>query len=302
MLRLYRLHPAYEVRDQNCLIADLVDRIVDMYPTIEVIDSVADRLHFTVDGYDCHIDECEMLVEFEDRIVGLTFLDGASKLLGLLQHRNNPNDLLAYAQPDNFCDQYNFKTVKCNYLLRWPTIDLHIYYNIRKNLDSFVDKLYFRGNYDTLPRKSIHTLLEPIHKGIFEGAWGLNPEPYFEEVAHHKIGLSIPGAGEMCYRDVEYMAIGIPMLRLEYESNFNPPLIPNHHYISIDRPEGLSYKQEREGSPELAKMYIERFMEVKDDIEFLQFVSNNAREYYDTYLDKKVRIPHTLNLMEIPHG
>ena len=66
-----------------------------------------------------------------------------------------------------------------------------------------------------------------------------SPNTYFEDLIKYKIGLSIAGRGELCYRDIEYMALGIPMIRFNYLSELNPNLIPNYHYISINRPDDL---------------------------------------------------------------
>ena len=77
------------------------------------------------------------------------------------------------------------------------------------------------------------------------------------------------------------MALGIPFLRFEYISELNPNLIPNFHYISVERPDDL--KIDRIGNEEHARMLEKRFLEVKDDTDFLNFISNNARNYYETY-------------------
>jgi hypothetical protein len=93
------------------------------------------------------------------------------------------------------------------------------------------------------------------------------------------------------------MGLGIPMLRFNYISELNPKLIPNFHYIAIDRPDDLLI--DRLGNETHAKLLEERFLEVKDDKEFLDFISKNAREYYNNYLSKYNRVKHTLNLLNI---
>jgi hypothetical protein len=93
------------------------------------------------------------------------------------------------------------------------------------------------------------------------------------------------------------MAIGVPFIRFEYTTNLNPKLIPNYHYISIDRPSDLVI--DRLGNETHAAMIEKRFLEVKDDKEFLSFISKNAKEYYDTYLSRYNNVKHTLNLLEL---
>ena len=41
--------------------------------------------------------------------------------------------------------------------------------------------------------------------------------------------------GELCYRDIEMMAIGVPYIRIEYKSEIHEAFIPNYHYITIPR-------------------------------------------------------------------
>jgi len=47
-----------------------------------------------------------------------------------------------------------------------------------------------------------------------------------------------------------------------------------------------------------AEKYISRFLEVKDDDDFLNFISKNARNYYEKYLHPLTRFNHILNLIE----
>lgn len=63
----------------------------------------------------------------------------------------------------------------------------------------------------------------------------MNIDQYLEMAIKYKVGLGISSLAELCYRDIEYMAVGIPMIRLEYVTKTNPPLIPNFHYIAVDR-------------------------------------------------------------------
>jgi hypothetical protein len=46
-------------------------------------------------------------------------------------------------------------------------------------------------------------------------------------------------------------------------------------------------------------MITKRFLEVKDDKEFLNFISRNAREYYEKYLSPESSIDYTLKLLDL---
>jgi hypothetical protein len=99
------------------------------------------------------------------------------------------------------------------------------------------------------------------------------------------------------------MAIGVPLLRFDFVTTLNPALIPNYHYISVplqmDLPKQNDVLKDRLGEYRHAKMLENKFKEVINDKDFLNFISKNARKYYENYLDKKSRIQHTLNLLNI---
>ncbi len=171
--------------------------------------------------------------------------------------------------------------------------DLEIHFEKRKTLNTFIDKMYFRGT--SINDRPIVTHIDQTYLNGYNPIGG--PQTYFNDLINYKIGLSVGGRGELCYRDIEYLALGVPFIRFEYRSSLNPNLIPNFHYISVNRPEDLT--MDRLGGKEHAELIEQRFLEVKDDTEFLEFISKNGREYYNTYLNKDNNVYHTLNLLGI---
>jgi hypothetical protein len=168
--------------------------------------------------------------------------------------------------------------------------DLEFYRNKRKKIENKIDKMFFQGD----------VRIRPILK-LFDSDLLLNPErnepsKYFDEVIKYKIGLSLSGVGEMCYRDIEFMSMEVPFIRMEYQTKLTPPLIPNYHYISIP----LSEVQKDNGfirdgycGEELSKKIEKRFNEVKNNKEFLEFITKNARKYYDDNLTLNNLISNT---------
>ena len=123
------------------------------------------------------------------------------------------------------------------------------------------------------------------------------PHVYFNELINHKIALSVDGRGEFCYRDIEYMAMGVPFIRFKFNSEMDPKLIPNYHYISVDRPEDLDH--DRNSTEEHAKLIEKRFLEVKDDSKFLSFISKNAKAYYENFITFDSCTKHTYKLLDL---
>jgi len=152
--------------------------------------------------------------------------------------------------------------------------------------------LFFKGT--SLEDRSI---LFHIDKNIITDFHPIPPEYYFEEIIKHKIALSIDGRGEFCYRDIECFAIGVPTLRFEFVSKFNDPLIPNYHYISIPRPSDMDLY--RTGNKSHAELIEKRYFEVLENNEFLNFISKNARDYYDKNCAMDVNINNTFELLEL---
>lgn len=154
-------------------------------------------------------------------------------------------------------------------------------------------KCFFRGT--SLEDRSI---LKHIDGNYLQGIGTIGGwEPYFNDLINHRVGLSVAGRGEICYRDIEYMAVGVPFIRFEYTSDLNPNLIPNYHYISVNRPKDLI--KDRMGNEVHARMIVDRFLEVKDDKDFLDFIANNAKLYYETYLKRYNNVSHTLKLLNL---
>jgi hypothetical protein len=243
--------------------------------------------------------ECEYVIEFED--TGEFYIMSVSDNLThcILNEKNNPklkkvlvsqftnNEILNNVGNDNFEKYSPWIYFPC-------TInDLVPFFEERKNKETLIDKMYFRGT--SIEDRSI---LSHFNQDYLEGIRPIGgPNVYFKDLINYKVGLSVAGRGELCYRDIEYMAIGVPFIRFEYTTNLNPKLIPNYHYISIDRPSDLVI--DRLGNETHAAMIEKRFLEVKDDKEFLSFISKNAKEYYDTYLSRYNNVKHTLNLLEL---
>jgi hypothetical protein len=255
--------------------------------------------------------DCELLVEYNGTYKGISVADNCSELSGFFASgvRNNLTprtecDVFLVPQgksPYNIWDETLLNTIKCKvlggvYTPQVPFIDFKAFREKRKE-KILHDQFVFKGNVGSLPRCVVPYLEQSEY---YSGTETYSMEEYLNKVIEYKVGLCIPGVGEICHRDIEYMAMGVPMMKFEYMSNLTPPLIPNVHYISIPRIDNHPFDGERSGKQEYADLYIQRFLEVKDEEEFLAFIAKNAMEYYDTYLDPSVRVNHIFDLWELP--
>jgi len=108
-------------------------------------------------------------------------------------------------------------------------------------------------------------------------------ETYFDDLTNNKICLSLNGAGEICNRDIEILSARSALLRPELKLQFHNKLIPNYHYISF----------EMDNDPViLNKIILDRYYEVKDDVEFLKYISENGYQWYleNGTIDSNVKI------------
>lgn len=259
-----------------------------------------------IEEVDYYIHDCELLLYDTDTDSAkmISLKEARSGMYEAFVERNNEKDLLITAQFYNWfqrdfdVSQHKFKILTMPYYASYPSTDLNFFYERRKCIlgefkDKIIDKMFGAGTTDRPDFGRLET------KGYLGSARGTYSQ-YLREAIRYKMGLSIGGVAEICHREVDYMAIGLPNIRLEYMSQFNPPLIPDVHYISVSREKnGFPWdaRLNRIGGDDYAQAYIDRFLEVKDDEEFLRYVATNAREYYENYCDYGNRAKHLVKLM-----
>jgi hypothetical protein len=176
--------------------------------------------------------------------------------------------------------------------------DLDYYYEKRKEKTEFIDKLCFWGTTSERP------ILKHFNSDILEGPEYIgDSDKYFSNLINYSVALSISGVGQLCYRDIECLALGVPLLKFEFQASLHEPLIPNYHYISVDYdytiPKHNDVHTDRLGDGRHSKQLENRFKEVINDKEFLNFISNNARKYYEEHLHSSSRVDNTLKLLEL---
>ena len=258
-----------------------------------------------IERFDCSISDCELVIYDEDNDVlrAISWSETQSDLLKVFNQRSNKDDIFVITQLCGWFPE-NFDKTKLPYAIKASTYypfyaktNYDFYYHLRKfrGYDNLEDKLFCL---ETTGRDDVPRLR---NIGICSESPGTLPiDGYLEFAIKHKIGLSIHGVSEVCHREFDYMAIGLPNLRLEYMTQLDAPLIPDYHYISIpldDFPR--DGRLHREGGNQYVEAYRKRFLEVKDDVEFLSFISENARKYYEDYCSPHNRLKHIYKLLNL---
>jgi len=109
----------------------------------------------------------------------------------------------------------------------------------------------------------------------------LSVENYINEIANVNINLSLNGAGEICNRDIEILGTGTALFRPELKCRFHNPLIPDYHYIAVNTSDISTDINFWKYYQILADRMYEKFKEVKDNDEYIDFVSKNGKKWYD---------------------
>jgi len=268
---------------------------------------------FYIKEFDYTIKDCEMIIydEVEDVVKAISFSESNPEIYNLLfRKRNNKKDILLITQSStwfkegnifshwdgSFCNDCQFKVEQTLYFSNSSYINYDSWYTMRnfiKNKINLIeDKMFFLCTTGRPDEKKLRI------KNLITEANKLPYTDYLDLAITYKIGLSLSaGNYEVCPRDIEYMAIGLPMLRLEYINPLYPKLIPNFHYISIDREDFFPKDPwiDHEGGENYIDAYLNKFNEVKNDIEFLNFISKNAREYYVENCSPQNRTQKILN-------
>jgi hypothetical protein len=152
------------------------------------------------------------------------------------------------------------------------------------NLNTSIPKLYFRGYFWDFRKEMVKKIKNKkdiiiIDKNTDNN--NLNYIEYLQDLAQYRAALSLPGGTEICNRDIECFSVGVPVLRPNLSVNYPDPLIPNYHYISF-----YDICKYWEGYPDYASYndfqicLIEHWNKVKNDTEYLNFISKNARDWY----------------------
>jgi FkbM family methyltransferase len=181
-----------------------------------------------------------------------------------------------------------------------------LYYRNQRDNNNLNDKMFFLGSGIDDYRKCIRII---ENEGYLQPIIPLSQSEYLDKLSKTKIAVSyyqnldryrtpFDYPGEFCYRDVEYMSIGVPFIRVEFRDTTNDPWIPNYHYISIPR-DIAHIVYEKDGEQGIANLYIEKYNEVINDNDFLNYISKNQKDWFDRNITSPNIEMLTFNLLDL---
>ena len=166
-------------------------------------------------------------------------------------------------------------------------------YNDRKAKSSFISDIKFRGFMwehrkrmtDNLPSNS-YTIID---KNVDNQT--INYLEYLKELSNYKCALSLPGNTNICNRDMECFAVGVPVLRPSFDNILEDPLWPDYHYLSFyHSPKYWDGNCSYVSYQDFQQNLTEYWEKIKDNSELLDFISVNAYEWFkrNSTADKNV--------------
>lgn len=221
----------------------------------------------------------------------------------LLAHFNWQN-IYYWMKRENAINKMN--KVRPWIFLPFQEFDVLSYREKRNFIEVFDDKMFWLGSGVDSYRKMIRIVEQ---KGFLQPINSTSHEQYLEKLINSKIGLSYyldldkyntpyDHTGEFCYRDIEYISLGIPFIRIEFKDVTHDPLLPNHHYISIPR-EHAYFAYEKYGDEGVADLYIKRYQEVINDDEYLRYITKNQLNWSENNIINDSKEKLTFDLLEL---
>ena len=107
----------------------------------------------------------------------------------------------------------------------------------------------------------------------------INELEYIKELQENFISLSLNGTGEICHRDIESFASKCAVIRPQLTVKFHSPLVEDYHYIAV-KTNDLYNLSVPEFYKELSNRIYSKYLEVKDNIEYLRYIADNGYSWY----------------------
>jgi len=158
-----------------------------------------------------------------------------------------------------------------SYCHETPMWDEYVEENFKKQINKNIpEKPKFRA----FPYEFRKYLLDDKRFNCIDARYErLGQKEYAAELNEDLINLALNAKGEISYREIGILGLGNVMLRTKYKVKFKNPLIPEFHYSAVEIDDFSNFEK-------LADAFLYKYNKIKNDKEYLDFISKNAREWY----------------------
>lgn len=174
-----------------------------------------------------------------------------------------------------------------------------------RQTQKLISKLFFRG-YMWDFRQDMTSDLSSRDDSILiidknQNEQNIDYSKYLSEMADYSVCLSLPGGTEICNRDIECFGIGVPVIRPFLQVHYADPLISNYHYINCYH----SCDYSDSGYPKYVSMkdfqenLLYTWNKIKNNTEYLNFVSDNARNWFVEHCSADSNVEYVLNNLNL---
>jgi len=108
---------------------------------------------------------------------------------------------------------------------------------------------------------------------------GILPEEFVEEMSQSAINVDFNCVAEPSDRTNIAMGLGTALIRPKLTIQYKNQLIPDYHYAEVKY--DLNNIRGEDSYKHLAEAYLDRYEDVKKDRDFMVFLSENGRKYYE---------------------
>jgi hypothetical protein len=163
-----------------------------------------------------------------------------------------------------------------------------------------IKQSYFRGVFIKHSRDFIQILSKLNDPEINTHIKKEPPHTYAHNLSTSTCAINAPGVRDMCHRDIENFAIGIPTIRPKFTSRMLTS-IPEEVYLPVDHSfinkKGSALTGMPSDHTKLSELVLEKWKEVKDDISRLQEISNKSQDFYREHFSNDSICKKSLTLL-----
>lgn len=147
-----------------------------------------------------------------------------------------------------------------------------------------VNQAYFRGIFIKHSRDFIELLSQLKDPEINAHTRKEPPTTYAHNLSTSTCAINAPGVRDMCHRDIENFAIGIPTIRPKFTSRMLIS-IPEEVYLPVNHSVINKKRSALAGMPsdhqQLAELIVDKWNEIKNDKDILQDISVKSQDFYN---------------------